>query len=70
MKYHFNCLIFTTFLTYRAVLRSFDCKSVKVDLSLQTNRKIPTLYEEVHDCLGHPQVVKVTRHISNFISLS
>ena len=28
--YHFNWLIFTTFITYCAVLRSFDGKSVKI----------------------------------------
>ena len=28
--YHFNCLIFTTFITYCTVLRSFDGNSVKL----------------------------------------
>ena len=55
--YHDNCLIFTTFVTYCAVLRSFDGKSVKnFHLSLQKKRNIPTLYEKVHNFLGHPVV--------------
>ena len=48
--YHDDCLIFTTFITYCAVLRSFDGKN----LSLPKERNIPTLYEKVHDVLGHP----------------
>ena len=49
MKCYFNCLIFTTFITYRAVLRSFDSKRVFFSLSLQKERNIQMLYEKVHD---------------------
>ena len=53
--YHDNCLIFRTFITYCVVPRSFDGKSVFLfSFRLQKCRNIPTLYEKVHDFLGHP----------------
>ena len=46
---HFNCLIFTTFITYDIVLRSFDGKCNIFHLSLEKDRNIPMLYEKVHE---------------------
>ena len=43
--HHDNCLIFTTFITYCAVLRSFDGKSKIFHLSLQKKKYINSIWK-------------------------